>query len=160
MTDVFDKSKRSQIMSRVRQKDTAPEMRVRRALHAMGYRYRLHVRSLPGTPDIVLPRHHRVVLVHGCYWHGHENCSRGKLPTSNTEFWSRKVTSNRDRDARVVAALVRNGWQVLVVWGCETRDAVALEQRLRHFMAITESGTLDVDLNEKESSGVPAGPRG
>ena len=131
MPDPLDASARSRLMGRVRQKDTEPEMDVRRILHAMGYRYRLHVSELPGRPDIVLPRHHTVVQVNGCFWHGHETCSRGKLPSSNREFWVDKINKNRARDAATEIELESMGWRVITVWQCELKDKEAVRERLR-----------------------------
>lgn len=133
MPDVFSEEKRRWIMSRVSQKDTKPEMTVRRAIHRMGFRYRLHVRKLPGTPDIVLPRHRKVVLVHGCFWHGHPGCKRASLPTTNPEFWRSKIERNMARDEAAVAELESQGWRVLVVWQCETRGE-SLETVLVNFL--------------------------
>lgn len=107
---------RSQIMSRVRGKDTKPEMIIRRGLHARGYRYRVHDKKLPGRPDIVLPRWRTVIEVRGCFWHGHENC--GRMPKSRQEFWGPKIAGNRERDARNEAALRDAEWRLLIVWEC------------------------------------------
>jgi len=117
-------------MSRVRGKDTRPELVVRRMLHHEGFRFRLHVRELPGQPDVVLPRHRAVVEVRGCFWHGHPGCPRATAPSSNVEFWQPKLAANAERDARNEAALREAGWQVIVVWECETRDEAALRTRL------------------------------
>lgn len=122
-------------MQAVRGRDTDPEMRVRRALHAMGYRFRLHRKDLPGTPDVVLPRHGRIILVHGCFWHGHEQCKRATVPANNAATWRAKIEGNRKRDQRSVAALRELGWDVLIVWECEVRDSVRLESRLRDFLS-------------------------
>ena len=103
-------------------------------LHRMGYRFRLHVRDLPGRPDIVLPRHKRVVLVHGCFWHGHKGCRRAARPSSNTEFWNEKLSANQERDAKNLRKLRRLGWRVLVVWECQTREDNKLRPRLQRFM--------------------------
>lgn len=118
----------------VRGRDTAPELRVRRLLHAMGYRFRLHRKDLPGTPDVVLPRHRKIVLVHGCFWHGHEECKRATLPANNASTWAAKIEGNRRRDQRNLNALSALGWDVLVVWECEVRNAPCLEERLRAFL--------------------------
>ncbi|WP_275250547.1 very short patch repair endonuclease [Vandammella animalimorsus] len=120
-------------MLAVRKRNTPPELRVRRVLHAIGYRYRLHRKDLPGTPDIVLPRHRKIVLVHGCFWHGHENCKKSKLPTNNAKIWATKIKGNRLRDQRNIAALNTLGWEVLIIWECETRDPLCLEALLRDF---------------------------
>ena len=121
-------------MARVRSVDTAPEMLVRRLVHRMGYRYRLHRRDLPGTPDLVFPRRRCVIFVHGCFWHQHA-CPRGTRPTSNHDFWNRKLDSNVRRDRYNTAALRRNGWHVLTVWECETKDLGALTRRLSGFLS-------------------------
>lgn len=123
-------------MQAVRRYDTAPEMQVRRLLHAMGYRFRLHRKDLPGSPDIVLPRHRKIVLVHGCFWHGHEQCKRAKRPTKNIETWRVKIEANRIRDAKNVVALRELGWDVLIVWECEVRDQARLASRLRGFLSV------------------------
>ncbi|WP_439607064.1 very short patch repair endonuclease [Hydrogenophaga sp.] len=121
-------------MLAVRGQDTAPELRVRRVLHGMGYRFRLHRKDLPGTPDVVLPRHRKIVLVHGCFWHGHEDCKRATRPVNNAVTWSAKIEGNRRRDKRNIDALSALGWGVLVVWECEVRDTPRLEARLRAFL--------------------------
>ena len=108
-------------MARFKGKDTKPELLVRRALHAMGYRFRLHRRDLPGSPDIVLPRHLTIIFVHGCFWHQHEGCAVGKLPRTRQNFWSEKFTKNRERDAKVKAALEASGWRVLTIWECQAK---------------------------------------
>ena len=134
MADVFSEKKRSWIMSRVKGKDTSPERAVRSLVHDLGYRFRLHRKDLPGCPDIVLPRHRKIVFVHGCFWHGHKGCARSARPTSNTRFWNAKIDSNVQRDRRNIRALRRRGWSVLVVWTCELRDPEKLERRLRRFL--------------------------
>lgn len=135
MTDVFDAKKRSAIMGRVRGADTKPEWKVRSAVHAMGYRHRLHRADLPGKPDLVLPRHRKAIFVHGCFWHGHEGCPRSKRPTSNRDFWDRKLDRNMDRDRRFVDELRRMGWDVLIVWECETRKPEMLQRILEGFLS-------------------------
>lgn len=123
-------------MQAVRRYDTAPEMQVRRLLHAMGYRFRLHRKDLPGTPDIVLPRHRKIVLVHGCFWHGHEECKRATRPVNNASTWAAKIEGNRRRDQRNLDALRSLGWDVLVVWECEVKDTTRLEERLHRFLQL------------------------
>ncbi|WP_310621273.1 very short patch repair endonuclease [Flexibacterium corallicola] len=113
---------RSELMSRIGSRDTAPELVVRRSLHAIGYRYRLHVRTLPGTPDVVLPRYKAVIFVHGCFWHCHPGCRHFRLPKSNRGFWKEKLNRNVERDREQVAQLRRMGWRVLTVWECATRE--------------------------------------
>ena len=122
-------------MRRIRKRDTLPEVRVRRAAHAMGLRFRLHRRDLPGSPDLVFPKHRKVVFVHGCFWHGHD-CKRGaRQPKDNASYWRAKIERNRARDAASLQTLRADGWSALVVWECETRDASALSRRLGAFLA-------------------------
>lgn len=120
-------------MARIGGKNTAPEMIVRKALHAAGYRFRLHRRDLPGTPDVVLPRHNKIIFVHGCYWHAH-GCKIGKPPKSNREFWEDKLTRNKQRDERNTRALRKAGWDVLTIWQCQTRDRDTLMELIGRFM--------------------------
>ena len=120
MPDIVSPEVRSRMMSGIRNRDTKPEMVVRRSLHARGFRYRLHVRGLPGRPDIVLPRYHAVVLVHGCFWHRHPGCRFAYSPRSREEFWIAKLDGNATRDKRDEDRLVELGWAVFVVWECET----------------------------------------
>jgi DNA mismatch endonuclease (patch repair protein) len=130
MTDVFTPEKRSQVMRQVKGKGTAPELRVRRLLWAMGLRYRLHRRDLPGAPDIVLPGRRLAVFVHGCFWHGHD-CARGaRTPKQNRDYWTAKIARNRSRDERSQAGLRALGWTALVVWECELKDEAALKAKL------------------------------
>jgi DNA mismatch endonuclease (patch repair protein) len=119
MADTLSPQQRSERMARIRGRDTAPELVLRRALHRQGFRYRLYGAQLPGKPDIVLPRHRSVVFVNGCFWHRHEGCRVATTPKSNTEFWRAKFDRNVDRDARVAAANASLGWRVFVVWECE-----------------------------------------
>lgn len=130
MADFVTPEKRSKIMRGVKQKDTAPEVLVRRALHARGFRFRLHRRDLPGKPDIILPRHQAVVMVHGCFWHQHRGCKDGRIPASNLAYWGPKLARNVERDREKQAALEGLGWHVHTVWECEAKDPVALASRL------------------------------
>ncbi len=134
MTDVFTPEKRSRIMARVKGADTRPEMIVRRMVHRMGYRFRLHRKDLPGKPDLTLPKHRKVIFVHGCFWHGHPGCPRAARPTTNTDFWNRKLSGNIQRDKWNQKKLREQGWDVLTVWGCETKDIDALAKKLRDFL--------------------------
>jgi len=129
MADRLSLSARSSLMQRVKQKNTAPEKIVRSLLHRLGYRFRIHRKDLPGTPDIVLPSRRVAIFVHGCFWHGHD-CRRGRAPSSNLEYWGPKLESNRERDSRKAAALAAAGWRVVVVWQCELDDEFALVRRL------------------------------
>lgn len=121
MVDVVSPVKRSQMMSGIKGKNSLPEMQVRKALFAMGHRFRLHQRDLPGTPDIVMSGRKIVVFVHGCFWHAHKGCKYAKTPSTRTEFWSAKLQANVDRDQRAVDKLAEMGWRVLCVWECSTR---------------------------------------
>ncbi|MBP1848267.1 DNA mismatch endonuclease (patch repair protein) [Rhizobium petrolearium] len=137
MTDTLSPSARSERMSRVRGRDTKPELRVRRLLHSLGYRFRLHRRDLPGSPDIVLPRHHTVIFVHGCFWHRHDdpNCRLARMPKSRLDFWGPKLASNQVRDERVRQSLTALGWRVLVIWECEVKDEEKLKDEIVGFLA-------------------------
>lgn len=127
MTDIISAPARSRLMSRIRGKDTVPEMRVRRYLHSRGLRYRLHVKDLPGKPDMVFPRYQTVLFVHGCFWHQQPGCPYAVMPPSNTEFWKSKLEGNVQRDQRHASALHSAGWRVLTVWECEVRSIERLE---------------------------------
>lgn len=131
--DTITQAERSALMSRIRSKDTRPELTVRSILHRLGYRFRLHRKDLPGRPDIVLPKHRKIVLVQGCFWHGH-TCRLASKPKSNVDYWRIKIENNRIRDARNVEALVQRGWTVLELWECEVRRFDGLERRLQTFL--------------------------
>ncbi|MET3600998.1 DNA mismatch endonuclease (patch repair protein) [Martelella mangrovi] len=120
-------------MQAVKSKNTGPEIKVRRVLHAMGYRFRLHRKDLPGKPDIVLPKHRKAIFVHGCFWHAH-GCSKGQLPKSRLDYWLPKLEQNATRDREKVEELEALGWKVLVVWQCEIQDADDLRERLSTFV--------------------------
>lgn len=130
MTDVFTPEKRSDVMSRIKGRNTKPELVVRSLLHRMGYRFRLHRADLPGKPDIVLPRYQTVIFVHGCFWHRHKGCRLAYTPKSRTEFWSVKFESNMTRDKQVKSKLEFLGWQVIIVWECELRGPSQLSSRI------------------------------
>lgn len=136
MTDVFSKRERSSIMAKVRCADTKPELLVRSIVHRLGYRFRLHRRDLPGAPDVVLPRHSKAILIHGCFWHGHSGCRKANRPTTNTDFWNNKLDKNIKRDATNLVALRNLGWTTLIIWECQTRSAGALEHQLREFLNV------------------------
>jgi DNA mismatch endonuclease (patch repair protein) len=137
-------------MSRIRSKDTGPEWAVRRLVHAMGFRYRLHVSTLPGKPDIVLPRHRKVILVHGCFWHAHGCDVARRPPATRRRFWDEKFTRNAARDRTVLRQLWQSGWQVLVVWECETKDPARLREILAAFLA-PPPGAANYDLVEQHA---------
>jgi len=125
MADVLTPAQRAYNMSRIRGKDTSPEMFVRRLVHRLGFRYRLHSSKLPGKPDLVFVSRRKVIFVHGCYWHMHD-CAYGRVkPKTNAEFWQKKRDANTGRDRRNIAALAAEGWRVLIVWECSTRGAAA-----------------------------------
>lgn len=131
MTDIYSKRHRSQIMRSIRCRDTRPEVRVRRVLHRMGFRFRISPPELPGKPDIVLPKWRVVVLVHGCFWHGHRGCCEGHLPKSNLAYWQPKLARNRTRDAKNAKLLRKLGWNRIVIWECQTYSLAKLETRMR-----------------------------
>lgn len=120
-------------MSRIRSKDTKPELVVRSILHRLGFRFRLHTKDLPGKPDIVLPRHRKIILVQGCFWHGH-SCALASKPKSNQEYWREKIKSNRLRDRRVKRALIKQGWTVFELWECEVRMDTNLKKKIEAYM--------------------------
>lgn len=120
MADVLTPEQRRLNMSRIRGRDTAPELLLRKSLHAAGFRYRLHARELPGRPDMVFPRFRAAIFVHGCFWHGHD-CPMFKLPGTRQEFWSAKIVGNRQRDQRKASELEAAGWRILTVWECSLR---------------------------------------
>lgn len=124
MTDIFPASKRSEIMSRVKGKETTPEIIVRKYLFSRGLRYRKNVKTLPGTPDIVLPKYKTVVLVNGCFWHGHKDCKLAHLPSTNLDYWEKKIADNVERDERKRQELEKLGYKVLVVWQCQLKTKV------------------------------------
>lgn len=137
MADTFDKQKRSDIMSKVKSKDTRPEMVVRKLLFNMGCRYRLNRPDLPGKPDIVLPKYHAVVFVHGCFWHGCPTCKHAQIrPRTNSEYWDKKLDKNIQRDIKVANQLDEIGWHVLVIWECDTRkkNIEILKKKLSCFL--------------------------
>jgi DNA mismatch endonuclease, patch repair protein len=132
--DTLTKQDRSHRMALIRSRDTKPEMRVRRLVHGLGYRYRLHCTDLPGTPDLVFRARRKVVFVHGCFWHLHEGCPNNRPPKSREEFWTAKLEANRQRDARNQSELRTLDWDYLVIWECGTRDVAALERTIREFL--------------------------
>jgi len=134
MTDVLTQEQRAYCMSRIRGKDTKPELVVRRLVFAMGYRYRLHVRKLPGCPDLVFPRFRKVIFVHGCFWHRHD-CSYGRpFPATRPEFWRRKFAATVQHDEAVLREVAELGWETLVVWECKTRSPDTLVDTLAAYL--------------------------
>jgi DNA mismatch endonuclease (patch repair protein) len=123
MADVHSKETRSYNMSRIKGKDTKPEMLVRRFLHANGFRYRLHVKDMPGKPDIVLPKYKTVIFVHGCFWHGHEGCRYYVVPKTRTDWWLNKINTNIANDIKAINALKKDGWKIITLWECDLKPA-------------------------------------
>lgn len=145
--DIVSPEKRSRMMAAIRGKNTKPEMMVRKIAHAMGFRFRLHRKDLPGSPDLVFPHLKRVIFVHGCFWHQHPGCRFAYTPKSNTQFWQHKLEGNTRRDALALSMLGALGWEVLIVWECEITDLPALTLKLNSFLA--------PELNR--TTGTPAG---
>jgi DNA mismatch endonuclease, patch repair protein len=134
MADMFSKEKRSELMRAIKGKDTKPEMVVRRLLHRMGYRYRLHQAGLPGNPDLVFAGRQKVIFVHGCFWHGHAACGAYRVPKTNESYWASKIARNQTRDSRSARQLRRLGWSVATVWECQLNNIEALRNRLVRFL--------------------------
>lgn len=149
MADIVDAATRSRMMSGIKGKDTKPEMAIRKMLHAAGFRYRLHDKRLPGKPDLVLPKYNTAIFVHGCFWHGHENCPLFRLPGTRQEFWSDKIGGNVKRDQSNSRALLESGWDVVTVWECAMRGRLKLDQTdllsmLGHFIKKPSAGFLEI----------------
>lgn len=134
MVDIVSPARRSAIMGRIRGKGTKPELLVRSAAHQLGFRFRLHVKYLPGSPDLVFPRRKLALFVHGCFWHRHEDCPCCYVPKSNIQFWREKFNKNVLRDKRVRTGLEDMGWRVAVIWECETADSDRLPKRLKELL--------------------------
>lgn len=154
MVDILDPAARSTRMRSVRRQHTAPELVVRKAAHALGLRFRLHRKDLPGTPDLVFPKHRTALFVHGCFWHRHEHCRKATTPKTRVDFWSQKFERNQERDARNVAKLEALGWRVVVVWECQTRrqeeTAIALARAFRD--DVTSLGSATAKSSEYDSA--------
>jgi DNA mismatch endonuclease (patch repair protein) len=132
--DTLTPAERSERMSRVRSRDTKPEMLVRRLVHKMGYRYRLHARKLPGNPDLVFPSLRKIIFIHGCFWHRHGSCKNTRWPKSRLAFWKPKLEENRQRDAANHRRLRRMGWRVMTVWECKLAQTEAVSRRVKRFL--------------------------
>ncbi len=132
--DKLSPARRGWLMSRVRSKDTIPELAVRHLVFGMGYRYRLHDKKLPGKPDLVFAGRRKVLFVNGCFWHGHEACRYARLPKTHVKFWRAKVKRNRARDREIIAKLEADGWRVLTVWQCELKDLETLTEKIYAFL--------------------------
>jgi DNA mismatch endonuclease (patch repair protein) len=132
--DKLTRGLRSHNMGRIGSKDTRPEMLVRRLVHALGYRYRLHVKELPGKPDLVFRSRKKVIFVHGCFWHQHKGCREGRVPSSSESYWAPKLARNVERDGEHLRSLKRLGWKVLVLWECQLDSVARLERKVRAFL--------------------------
>jgi len=132
--DRLTKSRRSENMRRIQSKDTLPELAVRRIAHAMGFRFRLHRKDLPGKPDLVFPGLRKVIFVHGCFWHQHSRCPEGRLPKMRLNYWAPKLARNRERDRENLGALEKLGWDSLTIWECEIKDAQTIRNRIAKFL--------------------------
>ena len=143
MTDIYEPKKRSEIMSRIRGRDTKPELIVRRIAHRLGFRFRLHRQDLPGCPDIVFPRHRAVIVVHGCFWHRHPGCKYASIPKTRESYWMNKFEDNIVRDRRNETALRELGWRVMVIWQCETKNYETVADRIKSFLLRNEQEPFD-----------------
>jgi DNA mismatch endonuclease, patch repair protein len=139
MADVVDAATRSRMMSGIKGKNTNPELVVRKLLHAYGYRFRLHASNLPGRPDIVLPKYRAIIEVRGCFWHRHKNCKYAVMPKTNRKFWETKLRSNAERDDKTARTLRKRGWQVVVIWECQTRDDQRLQRSIARVLKVLEA---------------------
>ena len=133
MADVHTKEQRSFNMSKIKGRNTKPEMLVRRFLHANGFRYKLHDKTLPGKPDIVLPKYKTVIFIHGCFWHGHEGCRYYVVPKTKTEWWLNKINGNIANDVKAIAALKQDGWKIITLWECDLKP-LTIENTLKNLL--------------------------
>ena len=156
MTDIVDSQTRSRMMSGIRGKNTKPELALRRSLHALGFRYRLHAKGIPGRPDIVMPKYRAVIFVHGCFWHRHAGCRYATVPATRPEFWAAKFHANVVRDAAVQSALREAGWRVGTVWECALRTETAIAQTRDMVVAWLHCGDAVLEVGEVD---VRIGPR-
>lgn len=149
MADIVNKETRSRMMSGIRGKDTRPELLLRRALHARGFRFRLHAKTVTGRPDLVLPKHRVAVFVHGCFWHRHEGCRFASTPATRPEFWAAKFAANIRRDQKVLATLSDEGWRVAIVWECPLKKQANLHSAIEQLaLWILEGGSF-IEIGEK-----------
>jgi len=160
MADTVSPEVRSRMMAAVRGKDTGPEIAVRQRLHAMGFRYSLHAKRLPGKPDLVLPRYRAVIFVEGCFWHGHAGCSLARIPATRTEYWSEKIGRNRERDVRTRKALDALGWRHLTIWECGLRGKGATEAAAAEAADWLRSGSPSAEIPAKGKPGQAAAKDG
>jgi DNA mismatch endonuclease, patch repair protein len=146
MTDVVNKSTRSRMMAGIKGKNTVPERVLRQAMHKRGFRFRLHVKQLPGRPDLLFPKYKAAVFVHGCFWHRHRNCRYTTTPATRTEFWQTKFASNVARDRASVTVLINSGWRVAIVWECSLRDSVGIQETADMLSDWLVSGAMRLEL--------------
>ncbi len=155
--DVVSPEKRSQIMSAVKSKDTKAEILVRHYLWSQGFRYRIHRKDLPGKPDISIAKYKLAIFIHGCFWHGHEGCSRGRLPKTKLEYWEPKIRDNRNRDLRVQAELMRSGWASIIVWDCQLRTKTSISSTLESITKSIESRISEANIYSHNSASTNLG---
>ncbi|PNW17395.1 very short patch repair endonuclease [Acinetobacter sp. AKBS16] len=162
MVDIVDSATRSHMMSNIKGRNTKPELLIRSFLHAQGFRFRIHRKDLPGKPDIVLPKYKAIIFIHGCFWHGHQNCRLFKLPGSRTEFWEAKISKNQDNDLKTKELLLNSGWRICTIWECAVRrskkDPVALMNILTKWLSGSEQ-LLEIDepmINKKREITLPS----
>lgn len=148
VADIVDKQTRSRMMAGIKGKDTKPELVLRRALHALGFRYRLHSKHVPGRPDLVFPKHHAIVFVHGCFWHRHEGCQYTTTPSTRPEFWQAKFDANVVRDADILEQLTEAGWRVATVWECALRKTNQTAKTVELLSAWLLSGSSQLEVGE------------
>jgi DNA mismatch endonuclease (patch repair protein) len=150
MTDIVDSQTRSRMMAGIRGKDTKPELVLRRSLHALGFRYRLHAKGIPGKPDLVLPKYKAVIFVHGCFWHRHSGCHYASTPATRQEFWASKLSANVARDSAVRSALLLAGWRVATIWECAMRSETGVAD-VRHVVAVWLQGSArELEVGKKD----------
>lgn len=162
MVDIVDSATRSRMMSNIKGRNTKPELLIRSLLHAQGFRFRIHRKDLPGKPDIVLPKYKAIIFIHGCFWHGHQNCRLFKLPASRTEFWEAKIYKNQENDWKAKDLLLNSGWRICIIWECVVRrskkDPVALMDILIEWLLGSEP-LLEIDepmINKKREITLPS----
>jgi DNA mismatch endonuclease (patch repair protein) len=151
MTDIVDRQTRSRMMAGIRGKDTKPELTLRRSLHAMGFRYRLHAKGIPGKPDLVLPKYKAVIFVHGCFWHRHPECRYASTPATRPEFWSMKFSANVARDSAVRSALLLAGWRVATIWECAMRSEAGVAAVRDIVSEWLQGGERELEVEEKNT---------
>jgi len=150
MVDIVDKATRSRMMAGIKGKNTKPELALRRAMHARGFRYRLHAKNIPGRPDLVLPKYRAVVFVHGCFWHRHEGCRYATTPATRPEFWQAKFSSNVARDLAVRGSLLESGWRIATVWECALRKPEQVEAVAMLLSNWLRSENADIEIGEHD----------